>query len=258
MPRFIDPAICLRDSDWSESSQLLVMLTQTHGKVRALAKGSRRQSPSAVARFSGGVNLLNLGQASISTRPAGKLAALTEWDLRDDHYHLRTCLAAQWSAMYAADLASAMLAEEDPHPGVFDAMKRLLAELAKPDEVDAALLRFQWALLSDVGYRPELANDVMSAQPLAEAKAYSFDPVLGGLTMRNGMNDEAWRVRGGTVQLLRAVAAGRPEDLNDVEAVRRANRLLCSYARALLDKELPTMRWLLGSGNNRQSNIAAR
>ena len=37
-----------------------------------------------------------------------------------------------------------------------------------------------------------------------------------------------------------AVVRGLPDA--DVE---RANRLLCSYARALLDKELPTMRHVL-------------
>jgi len=232
--------------DWSESSQLVVLLTEHHGKVRGLAKGSRRQSPSAVAKFSGGINLLNLGQVAVSTKPAGKLAAITEWDLRNDHYHLRTSLAAQWSAMYAADLAAALLADEDPHPGVFAALSVFLAASADAQAVDRALLDFQWALLTDVGYRPELDRDVADGKPLSEARAYSFDPRLGGLTAREGLNDEAWRVRSATVELLRRVASGQHEPAEDAQAVRRANRLLCAYARALLDKELPTMSVVLG------------
>eukprot|EP00752_Nemacystus_decipiens_P017194 g15403.t1 len=208
MPRFTDQAICIRDLDWSESSQVLVLLTQTHGKVRGLAKGSRRNSPSAIARFSGGVNLLSMGQLIVTTKPAAQLAAITEWDLQNDHYHMRTSLPAQWSAMYAADLVNSLLADEDPHPGAFDALKTLLAELAEPKRSAEALLRFQWALLSDVGYRPELDRDVETSQELPNAKAYSFDPKLGGLTTRNGMHDESWRVRRETVQLLRAIAAG--------------------------------------------------
>jgi len=245
MPRLIDNAICLRESDWSESSQLVVLLTERHGKVRGLAKGSRRQSPSAIARFSGGINLLNLGQVVVTTKPAGQLAAVTEWDLRDDHYHLRTDLNAQWSAMYAADLAGAMLADEDPHPGAYRALLAFLREAKQAGEVDRALLRFQWAMLSDAGYRPELDSDVMGGGPIGEAKAYSFDPVLGGLTTRQGMGDERWRVRAKTIALLRAVAAGEMDASADAESVRRANRLLCTYARALLDKELATMRYVL-------------
>lgn len=246
MPRYTDLAICIRDLDWSETSQVVVLLTQNHGKVRALAKGSRRQSPSAVARFSGGINLLNLGQAIFSTRPTTQLAAMTEWDLRADHHHLRTHLPAQWSAMYAADLTHALLADEDPHTGAFAALATLLDELARPAHVSAALLRFQWVLLGEVGYRPELDHDVADGGALPLAKTYSFDPRLGGLTARNGIRDERWRVRRETVELLRKVA-GEPNAnlLADAETINRANRLLCTYARALLDKELPTMRLVL-------------
>lgn len=245
MPRFTDNAICIRDLDWSESSQLVVLLTESHGKVRGLAKGSRRNSPSAIERFSGGINLLSAGQAIVTTKPATQLASVTEWDLQRDHYHLRTNLRAQWSAMYAADLVNSLLADEDPHPGAFDATKRLLAELAEPEAATRALLRFQWSLLVDVGYRPELLCDVETGEVMPRAKAYSFDPKLGGLTTRNGMHDEHWRVRANTVDLLRAIANEESIDSFDETMFIRANRLLCTYCRALIDKQLPTMDFIL-------------
>lgn len=245
MPRFTDDAICLRDLDWSESSQLVVLLTAQHGKVRGLAKGSRRQSPSSIARFSGGINLLNLGQAIITTRPTTQLAAITEWDLREDHHHLRIDLRAQWSAMYAADLIGALLADEDPHPGAFEAMRLFLSASSDAAHRPAALLRLQWAVLSEAGYRPELDQDVAAGGALGQARAYSFDPTLGGLTTRNGLNDERWRVRRQTVDALRHIANGQPIASVDVETIARANRLLCTYARSLLDKQLPTMSLIL-------------
>lgn len=235
--------------DWSESSQVVVLLTESHGKVRGLAKGSRRQSPSSVARFSGGINLLNLGQAVATTKPSTQLAAVTEWDLQQDFFHLRNNLEAQWSAMYAADLADAMLADEDPHPGGYRALLELLHESAEPQGVQAALLRYQWALLSEAGYRPDLDNDIANGGALAEASAYSFDPVLGGLTTRSGIGDERWRVRSETVSILRTVARGDTHGLDNAAAVGRANRLLCTYARSLLDKQLPTMAWILKETN---------
>jgi len=246
MPRLTDNAICLRDLDWSESSQVVVLLTSEHGKVRGLAKGSRRNSPSSIARFSGGINLLSMGQAIFTTKPATQLAAVTEWDLRDDHYHLRTDLEAQWSAMYAADLLNALLADEDPHLGAYEALRSLLGALKKNGGAAEALLRFQWALLADVGYRPELNRDVETDAALPSAKAYSFDPKLGGLTARNGISDERWRVRGSTVELLRTISKQQPVEAFDDDAIGRANRLLCTYCRALIDKQLPTMEFILG------------
>ncbi|MFI4860143.1 MAG: DNA repair protein RecO [Phycisphaerales bacterium JB063] len=250
MPRFKDQAICIRALDWSETSQIVVMLTQHHGKVRGLAKGARRQSPSAIAKFSGGVHLLNAGEVVATTRRNSQLATVTEWDLQDDAYHLRTDLRAQRLAMYGADLVNAMLADEDAHPGTFLAMRGLIDGLRDPAGLDAALLRFQWRVLSDCGFRPELERDVAAAgalDALGKAKAYTFDPRLGGFTTRAGVSDTPWRVRASTLALLRAVSSGAELTKVDPAGVSRANRLLCVYARSLLDQELATMGVVLGS-----------
>lgn len=254
MPRFKDQAICIRDLDWSETSQLVVLLTRDHGKVRGLAKGSRRQSPSAIAKFSGGINLLNRGEAVVTTRRNTQLAAVTEWDLQDDHYALRLDLRAQRLAMYAADLCNALLADEDAHPVTFEAMRRFLLSLGRPEipSADRALLGFQWAVLSDCGFRPELDRDVEADGPLdalGKAPAYTFDPKLGGFTTRDGVGDSPWRVRRGTLSVLRKIAGQGGADgppSGDEAGVGRANRLLCAYARTILDQELPTMHAVLG------------
>ena len=132
MPRFKDHAICIRHIDWSETSQVVALLTREQGKVRALAKGSKRTSPGAVARFSGGIELLTLGQAVGIIKPSTDLATLTEWDLQNPYFHLRRDLAAHETALYAADLSNALLADHDPHAGVFAALAQLLEVLAEP------------------------------------------------------------------------------------------------------------------------------
>jgi len=248
MPRFKDQAICIRHIDWSESSQVVVLLTQEHGKVRGLAKGSKRQSPSSVQRFSGGIELLTMGQVVAVGKRTAELATVTEWDLQEDYHHLRRDLKAQRLAMYAADLSNAMLADEDAHPAVFAALSAFLGALVESDRDTRplALLRFQWALLEDCGYRPELERDVRRGEPLGATKAYTFDPVAGGLTVENGIDD--WRVRRQTVELLRKLSAGEDIISTEADSIGRANRLLCVYARAILDKELPTMGVVLNGG----------
>ncbi len=268
MPRFKDQAICIRDLDWSETSQVVVLLTQQHGKVRGLAKGSKRQSPSSIARFSGGIELLTAGQVIATTRPSSDLASITEWDLQQDYFPLRRHLHAQRLAMYAADVCNALLADEDAHPQTFALLQTLLDELchpvsaageplptpATPAGADAltgaeargrSLLRFQWGVLTDGGYQPELDRDVRQGGSLAARATYSFDPIAGGLTTEPGLAD--WRVRAATVKTLRAVAVDEPLTQAQPADLERANRLLCVYLRAVLDKELPTMDVLLAS-----------
>lgn len=260
MPRFKDQAICIRDLDWSETSQVVVLLTEQHGKLRGIAKGSRRQSPSGIARYSGGIELLTVGQVVATTRPSSELASITEWDLQQDYFLLRRNFRAQRTAMYAADVCNALLAEADPHPGVFGLLGALLddlcgggmrAEARTPNGdtsagVDAALLGFQWGLLEDLGYKPELGRDVRGGGELKSVQTYTFDPVAGGLTSERGIAD--WRVRSETVDALRVAASG--EALGEIPGatLERANKLLCVYVRALLDKELPTMEVVLRTG----------
>lgn len=246
MPRIKDQAICIRHIDWSESSQVVVLLTQDHGKLRGLAKGSKRQSPSAVQRFSGGIELLTMGEVVAVTKRTAELATVTEWDLQEDYHFLRRDLNAQKLAMYAADLTNAMLADEDTHPGAFTATSDYLTALPDTQARPAALLKFQWALLEDCGYRPELNRDVRKDEPLGKAKAYTFDPVAGGLTVENGIDD--WRVRAKTVVLLQKLLASESIDGTEADTLNRANKLLCVYARSILDKELPTMRVVLNGG----------
>jgi DNA repair protein RecO (recombination protein O) len=243
MARIKDQAVCIRHIDWSETSQVVVLLTAQHGKVRGLAKGSKRTSPGSIQRFSGGVDLLTLGQVVANTRPTSELANITEWDLQNDYHHLRTHLPAQRLAMYAADVTNAMLADVDPHPRLFELLSAFLDESRDSGELPAALLRFQWGLLEDCGYRPQVAADADTGKPIGERRSYQFDPHAGGITARAG--DADWRVRPATVRLLGQLATGGDCTDADADTIGRANRLLCAYMRAILDKQLPTMRFVL-------------
>ncbi|QDU72611.1 DNA repair protein RecO [Mucisphaera calidilacus] len=242
MPRFKEQAVVLRSADWSETSQLVTLLTRDHGKVRGLAKGSKRMTPSSVARFSGGIELLTVGQILGVTRPTTELATITEWDLQDDCLHLRHSLPAQRAALYAADLTTRFIEDHDPHADLFGALLTLIDHLRNADTTQTALLNYQWSLLTEAGYRPRVDSDVHTNQPLPK-RACSFDPHAGGLTHNN--HDDRWRVRAQTVTLLQDLDRGEPVDTAPPESTQRANRLLAAYARELLATETETMRWLL-------------
>jgi DNA repair protein RecO (recombination protein O) len=244
MPTFSDDAICLRLQDWSETSQVLVMLTATHGKLSAVAKGAKRQTPSALARFSGGLELLTLGQAMLIVKSTTDLANLTEWNLLDAHWHLRRELRAFQLGMYAADLTHHMVIDHDPHPGLFEALRQMLAELSEPATRESATLRYQWRLAEELGYRPQLNQDAQTGEELpADQQTLGFSPIAGGIIVSSV--PEAWRVRRRTVDLLRRVAADETIDQAAAADVQRANKLLCAYFRAILDRQLPTMEiWL--------------
>ncbi len=245
MPTLKDDCVVLRLMDWSETSQIVVLLSRDHGKVSATAKGAKRPTPSVMAKFSGGLETLTRGEAVWITRAGRDLANLTEWDLADGYWGLRRELAAFGLGMYAVDLVHHMLHDEDPHPATFEALAGLLGVLGRTDAArdgaaaQAALLRFQWSVIEDAGYRPVL-------DAATDAAVMHFSPRAGGLVDAGG--EATWRIRRETVELLRGVAGGDDPDDRDRASIERANRLLCTYARTLLDKQLPTMSAILGEG----------
>ena len=237
MPTLSDTAICLRRWDFSETSQTVSLLTRESGVLRGLAKGAKRER----GPFSGGLDLLTRGQVVAIVKPSRELATITEWHLQETFRVLRVDLEANRAGLVMADLVHHLLTQQDPHPALFDAMVASLRGLA--DDVPLALLRFQWALLDETGYRPELDRDAASGVDLdASEETFVFDARAGGVT--SGMPQRgAWRVRRTTINLLRRVAAGEILDDADRAGVDRANRLLAVYIREIAGREIPTLRW---------------
>ncbi len=203
-PNVIEDAICIRQWDFSETSQTVSLFTRGRGVVRGLAKGSRRPK----APYSGGIELLTRGMAGLivkgergggggggtraaATEGAG-LTLITEWDLTAMYPGLRRRLEAYNAGLYMADLVHHMVTDHDPHEALFEAMvgglerigggggrSALRADTAdtgrsalradtngQRDDVGAALLAFQWAALVETGYKPELDADVQTGEAL--------------------------------------------------------------------------------------------
>lgn len=247
MAAVVDEALCIRHWDWSETSQTVALFARDHGVVRALAKGSRRpKSP-----FSGGVELLTCAEVGIIARPQSDLALLTYWDLRRTFPALRRVLAAHNAGMYIADMVLQFVRDHDPHPRLYVATIASLDGMTTGESVPGALLGFQWALLVECGFKPELGVDVRTGEPLEAGGELLFHPALGGLISGPYTPQEvaapAWRVRIETIDLLRSLAAhGRTPQSAAPESVVRANRLLASYARHVLGYQTETMSVMFG------------
>ncbi len=233
-------AVCIRLMDWSETSQIAVLLTEAEGKVPAVAKGAKRRYPSAMARYSGGLDVLTAGEAVLRLKPPDRLSNLLEWDLTDAHWHLRRHLRAHRLAMYGADLLHHLLTDREPHPRIYRAFRTYLSRAASA----VTLLRFQWAVAAEGGYRPVVERDAETGMALpGEAPTVAFSPSLGGLVADTGAGDR-WRVRWGTAEALRRVATEEPLEALDEASVGRANRLLATFFETIAERRLPTRRYV--------------
>jgi DNA repair protein RecO (recombination protein O) len=191
MPVRSDQAIVLRLSDYSESSQIVTLFTARDGLVRLIAKGSRRGTRQ---RFAAGLDLLEHGEVGYApARGDAGLGTLTEWLQRDAFTGLRGTLLRQYAGLYAVELVSRLTEEYDPHPELFDALLKLLGQLAgqtsgsepTPAEAAVALVGFQGALLKAIGYTPVLRQCVGCGQPRVRGTRAYFSSSAGGLLCRD-------------------------------------------------------------------------
>jgi DNA repair protein RecO (recombination protein O) len=215
------------------------LFAREHGIIRGLAKGAKRER----GAFSGGLDPLTRGQVVAIVKPNRDLATLTEWHLEEVFWAVRRSLAANRAGLYMADLVHHMLTDHDPHAELFDRFTESMGNLGEADRIDATVLRFQWALLRETGYQPQLDRDAETGSALSpQAATLAFSARAGGVVADTGAEDR-WRVRAETVRVLRSVACDCEDWKSSPESDSRANRLLAAYCRELIGVEPPAMRW---------------
>lgn len=175
-----DRCICLRRTPYSETSQILLLLTRAHGLVRVIAKGAHRRTKAGASKFDGGVDHLDLGQAVFTFDANRDLNTLTEWALRDGHLDLRNNLRTLYLALYAGELMSLLMQEGDPNVELFDTFEKLLTALPTA-RAEEELLAFELALLREAGLTPDLTNCVVCGRLPGQRERLFFSPPRGGI-----------------------------------------------------------------------------
>jgi DNA repair protein RecO (recombination protein O) len=184
MPLVRDRCLCLRRTEYSETSQILTLFSRAHGIIRAIAKGAHRRTKAGASKFGGGIDLLDLGDAVFIHDPGKDLATLTEWGLREGHLGLRNTLRGMYLGLYAGELVGRLIEEHDPHPDLFDLLESMLLEMETPRR-EQAFLAFQLDLLRETGYLAELSLCAACGfAPPATGPTY-FSPARGGIICRN-------------------------------------------------------------------------
>lgn len=179
-----DRCICLRKTEFSETSQILTLFSREHGITRVIAKGAHRRTKAGASKFDGGIDFLDVGQAVFSHDPARDLVPLTEWSLREGHLALRKTLRGIYLGLYAAELISRLIEEHDPHADLFDRFECALPELATPRR-EEVFLALELDLLRESGYLTELFCCASCGSALDDRGPVFFSADRGGIVCRN-------------------------------------------------------------------------
>jgi DNA repair protein RecO (recombination protein O) len=146
-----DTAICLRAVNYSETSQVVTLFTRDHGKVAAMARGSRR----AKSSFDGAIEVFSFGEVMLIIKDSGgQLAMLTEFEPQPRFRGFQRNLTMLNAALFGVELTERFLEDHDPHPELFDKFQKFLETLQETNaesKILAWLILYQLRLLEETG-----------------------------------------------------------------------------------------------------------
>ena len=155
-----DTAICIRATDFSETSQIVTFFSREHGKISAIAKGSKRPK----SAFSGTIEIFSNGKIVFTDSDKEKLSTLTEFEPNygeSAQAGLHKNLLALNCCFFASELLNKLTHDYDPHPELFDSFLQFLQD-AKEEKDDkqmlVLLIFFQLSLLKEIGLQPILSH----------------------------------------------------------------------------------------------------
>jgi len=186
-----DLAICIRATDYSETSQIVSFFTRAAGKIDAIAKGSKRPKSS----FDGPIEVLSHGNIVFVDSAGEKLATLTEFQQQPSLINLRNNLFMLYACLFAAELMNNLTHDYDPHPELFDSFLEFLHNASERHsttdqqrDILALLILFQLTLLKEIGLKPILNHCVnCKTQFAVHHKQYEtyFSTSANGLVCRD-------------------------------------------------------------------------
>jgi DNA repair protein RecO (recombination protein O) len=223
----LEPAFLLHHYPWRDSSRILELLTQAHGRISVFARAARR-SGSAL-----GAALQPFAELLVSFSLRGEAGQLTGVERRAT----ATPLAAGrlMSGFYANELLIKLLPRGDPHPRLYAAYATLLEALAMPAADPVRALRlFEKRLLEETGYGLNLETEIGTGRPVMAQRSYRYR-VDSGPELLDGVAEGSLVFCGASLLALAA------ETLDDTRSVADAKRLLRAALEQCLDgRELRT------------------
>lgn len=242
MPTYRDDAVVLRTYPLGEADRIVALLTRTHGKVRAVAKGVRRTSSKIGGRLEPGNHVdiqLAVGRSNLDVVTQSE--GLHIFDLATDYPRFT-------ATQVLLEMADRLVCEE--HTPASSHYRLLLgallaldrAELSTETIVDSYLLR----ALSISGYGMAIST---CASCGAEQDQGWFAAGLGGILCDRCRPAAASRTEAELLAYLGALLTG-DWAATSVDAVlkRRASGLVASFTQWQLDRGLRSLPFLVRSG----------
>lgn len=146
-----EPVFLLTATPWRESSLRLEVFSREYGRVALLARSARKRQSELRGVLMPFVPVSASWYGSQELKTLHRAEWLGGWQQPKGR--------ALFSGLYINELVYKMTAREDAHPQLYDALYTVMQAVCCEADHIAALRRFEWTLLSELGLAPDLKQD---------------------------------------------------------------------------------------------------
>jgi DNA repair protein RecO (recombination protein O) len=201
MPRQIvkSRAVVLRVRRLGDTSKLLTLYTEEHGKLKATAKGARKPK----SKFAGLLEPTNLVHAVCYLREERDLQTLSDCDLERAFVGRRRDLRLLALGSAACELVERLTVDLETNKRLYACLEGVLKGLeeVEVEQAESLFWYFQLRAAEALGYRPELRRCSLCGKDL-DPKAAWFSAAAGGSLCPACGPVSGLRVAGGSLALL--------------------------------------------------------
>lgn len=246
MPLVKTPAIVLHSRKWGEADRIVTFYTMRLGKLRGVARGARRLK----SRLGGMIEPFTLCQLDLFEKPGDSLYRISQVAIEEPFAKFRSDLTLMTAAGRMVNLVSAVMADGDTEPRVFEMLEAGLRTLLESRDAAWTTLLFQIRLLGITGFRPQTEQCATCGQvhrhPLPQ-----FSPIAGGMVCERCASRQPFRctiLSRGSVAFLHQALHMQPALLGRLQAVGQVRAevesAIESYVTVVAGRRLPPVDFL--------------
>ncbi len=177
--------------DLGETDRIVTLFTREHGRISAVAKGSRRPT----SRLSGATEPFTVARLLMATGKS--LDVISQCEVRETFPTLRGDFETLMCATYLCDLTACILSEERAaQPVLYDELlSALYLVQLHPERTDLIMRAYEMKSLAALGYEPALDRCALCGLKLNGQGTDYYSPSVGGVLCEKDRSQSSDRIR---------------------------------------------------------------
>jgi len=240
MLRYQTRGIIIKRKKCGEADRFLVIYTKKKGKIKVVAKGSRK----ILSKLAGHIEPFYFSDLSIIS---GKnINTLAGAELIDDYAILRENSLKTAYAYYICEVLDNLIIDTEPSEEIFNLLLNTLENL-KTINNSLLLRHFEVQLLTHLGHKPELNKCVKCGKTLKLEGNY-FSNILGGVVCLGCYRDnlDFIKISPDAIKIIRLLLAYDNSQIvkkikNFSEAEKETKQIVTNYIVYITGKKLKTV-----------------